>query len=170
MSTPVSLTRGPIKATYDYTELGYDGLRVKDTGVDIYDGDAPTVIIQQARGSTDVIEGDLVGDTYSIVLSKKPAAGKTVTVKIDSIDTRTTVGINTYFQQQVKVNGVLTTSVTFDEFNWNQPVDVTVTAIDDTIIDGSDTQVFAPQLHTVNRIRGPIDIEGAAGGGSLSLP
>src|SRR5262249_44681767 len=110
------LRTGPIKATYDYDEIGYDGLLVKDTGVDIYDGDAPAVIIQQARGSTDVIEGDSVGDAYEIRLSKKLAPGTTVTVKIDSIDTRTTVGINTYFQKQVNVAGGLSTTVTFNEF------------------------------------------------------
>ena len=47
---------------------------------------------------------------------------------------------------------------------------MTVRAIDDLVFDGNDTQVFAPDLQTVNKIRGPLIIEGAAGAGSLSLP
>src|SRR5262249_31708868 len=54
--------------------------------------------------------------------------------------------------------------------NWRTGLTVTVAAIDDDFRDGNDTQVFAPDLQTVNKIRGPLIIEGAAGGGSLSLP
>jgi Ca2+-binding RTX toxin-like protein len=58
----------------------------------------------------------------------------------------------------------------FNDSNWNVPQEVIVRAIDDGFQDGSETQVFAPELNTVNKIRGPLIIEGAAGAGSLSLP
>src|SRR6185436_318701 len=54
--------------------------------------------------------------------------------------------------------------------SWNVAQTIYVRAINDLVLDGSDTQVFAPELHTVNKIRGPLIIEGAAGSGSLSLP
>src|SRR6185436_18543571 len=54
--------------------------------------------------------------------------------------------------------------------SWNVAQTIYVRAINDLVLDGSDTQVFAPELHTVNKIRGPLILEGAAGSGSLSLP
>ena len=47
---------------------------------------------------------------------------------------------------------------------------MTVRAIDDTFVDGGDTQVFPARFHTVTGIRGPLLIDGAGGGGSLELP
>ena len=67
----------------------------------------------------------------------------------------------------------LATTLTFTRrwnWNWFIPQPVTVTAIDDAIVDGSDTQVFVPGEASLNPIRGPLFIEGASGGGSLSLP
>jgi hypothetical protein len=155
---------GMVSAAYKYVERGYNDLLVKDTSVDIYDNEAAMVIVTQSDGSTDVLE---VGTPTStpVVLSKAPAAGKTVTIKVDAIKTRTTLDGDAEFKEQVTVNGLSATEIVFNDSNWNVPQEVTVAAIDDDFQDGSETQVFAPQLNTVNKIRGPLIIEGAAGAG-----
>ncbi|WP_283806368.1 LEPR-XLL domain-containing protein [Bradyrhizobium sp. cf659] len=168
---------GAIRAGYYYLKPGYDQLVVQDSVVDIYDNDAPTVIVTQSDGSTDVIEGGLT-DSYTVQLSKQPTAS--VTLTIDAVNTRTTLDGFARFQEQVQVSldgftWASAVQVTFDNDSgqpdsWNAPQTIYVRAIDDGVLDGDDTQVFAPELHTVNKIRGPLIIEGAAGSGSLSLP
>jgi Ca2+-binding RTX toxin-like protein len=168
---------GLVKAQFTYTEPGYDGFEVRDIVVDIYDNDSPAVIIEQIDGSTDTIEDDpnVLGssaktDTYRVRLSKAPAPGETVTVTADAFLTRTTYGGTTHFVEQVTVNGLSVTALVFDSNTWDDWQTVTVAAINDTHLDGNDTQVFAPDLQTVNKIRGPLIIDGAAGDGSLTLP
>ena len=107
------------------------------------------------------------------MLSKAPTAD--VTVTIDAVNTRTTLDGFARFQEQVEVSLDNVTffsaiDITFTTGNWNTARTVYVRAIDDAVLDGSDTQVFAPEAHTVNKIRGPLILEGAAGSGSLSLP
>jgi Ca2+-binding RTX toxin-like protein len=168
---------GAVLVKYQYVEPGYDGTFVKDSSVDIYDDDTPMVIVQTIDdGSVDVIEGGDI-DQYQISLSKAPATGKTVTVAIDSVKTRATYGRTVHFVTQVNVTSSgdidsddLNTKLVFNDSDWSTPKLVTVSAIDDNFLDGNDTQVFAPDLQTVNKIRGPLIIEGAAGAGSLSLP
>jgi Ca2+-binding RTX toxin-like protein/outer membrane protein OmpA-like peptidoglycan-associated protein len=173
---------GLVRVIYDYKEPGYDGTFVKDTVVDIYDEDSPMVIVRPGDdglgnndGSVDVVEGGTT-DTYTISLSRALTGSQVVLVKADAIETRTTYGRTAIFKEQVTVGGGVSTDggsstvFTFDSTNWKSGITVTVTAIDDDFRDGNDTQVFAPDLQTVNKIRGPIIIEGAGGSGSLSLP
>ena len=163
------LITGIVEAKYSYLEAGYGGAQVRDQVVDVYDNGTPTVIIEETNGSTDVIEGAAaLTDTYRVRLSAQPAAN--VVVKADAVKTRTTYGRTTFFEEQVTVNGGSDTSLTFTPANWATWQTVTVAALDDLVRDGNDTQVFAPDLQTVNKIRGPLILEGAAGAGSLSLP
>jgi Ca2+-binding RTX toxin-like protein len=170
------LVFGEVRVSYTYTERGYDGANPRDIVVDLYDDDTPMVIIEPTSGSTDVIEDDpvagnqAVADSYRIRLSRAPVAGEVVTINLDSFQTRTTYSKTTFFNQQVLVNGVLSASIDFDSGNWSSWQTITVTAIDDDYRDGNDTQVFAPDLQTVNKIRGPLIVDGAAGDGSLTLP
>ena len=169
---------GQVQIKYSYKELGYSGSFVKDSSVDLYDGDTPMVIVETVDdGSVDVIEGSTATDQYSIRLSKAPSALQPVNVVVDSVDTRATYGRTVHFVTQVNVSSTgdvdgddTKTTLTFTNLTWNTPQFVTVSAIDDSFLDGNDTQVFAPDLQTVNKIRGPLIIEGAAGAGSLSLP
>ncbi|MBI3896328.1 MAG: hypothetical protein HY313_10415 [Acidobacteria bacterium] len=165
---------GSVRVSYYYLVPGYNNIAVTDSVVDIYDNDAAAVIVTQTDGSTDVLEGGF-GDTYSVVLSKKPTDD--VTVTIDAVNTRTTLNGVARFQPQMEVsldgiNFSASVEVTFTVGNWNSSRTIFVRAIDDAVQDGSETQVFAPEAHTVNKIRGGVVIEGAtgAGGGSLSLP
>ncbi|HET9220026.1 MAG TPA: hypothetical protein VFR18_23810 [Terriglobia bacterium] len=168
---------GLVTAQFTYTEPGYDGFEVRDIVVDIYDDDSPAVIIEQIDGSTDTIEDDPTAfgssakaDTYRVRLSKAPAQGEIVTVTADAFLTRTTYGHTTHFLEQVTVNNASVTALVFDSNTWDDWQIVTVAPVNDTHLDGNDTQVFAPDLQTVNKIRGPLIIDGAAGDGSLTLP
>lgn len=162
------LRTGAVRVSYIYTEAGYNGAFVKDAAVDLYDDDTPMVIVRPAAdGSVDVIEGGDT-DTYTIRLSKAPVGE--VKIKVDAVDTRSTYGRTALFQEQVTVNGDTQTILTFNSTTWSDAQTVTVAAKLDTVFDGNDTQVFAPDLQTVNKIRGPLVVEGAGGGGSLSLP
>src|SRR5262245_66123131 len=54
-------------------------------------------------------------------------------------------------------------TVTFTHADWNTPKTIWVRAIDDTRVDGQDTQVFAPMLNQLNNIQGPLFINGGSG-------
>lgn len=178
---------GKVEVNYQYKESGYGGLEIRDQVVDIYDNDAPTVIVRPVGdGMIDVVEGDSSAtDTYRVRLSSQPT--DTVYIVIDSVKTRTTWGATAYFENQLLLSGWGSNglddsgsgddeinkqqiTLTFTPDNWDDDQLVTVRAFDDPNLDGNDTQVFAPDLQTVNKIRGPLIIEGAAGAGSLSLP
>ncbi len=175
---------GAVRVSYYYVRPGYDGVLVADSSVDIYDNDAPMVIVKQTDGSTDVIEraqnASDVTDYYTIELSKAPA--QDVTITVDPSPTRTVLDGRALFQEQVEVSLTGNPGTWFSSLEvvfspnaqaangWNKPVKIYVRALFDTVLDGSDNQVFAPEAHTVNKIRGPLLLEGAAGSGSLSLP
>src|SRR5262249_35618020 len=92
---------GIVQVIYDYKEAGYDNSFVKDTVVDIYDEDTPMVIVRPGDdGSVDVVEGGDT-DTYTISLSRAPAANEVVKVKAEGIETRTTYGRTAIFEKQV---------------------------------------------------------------------
>ena len=105
--------------------------------------------------------GALVTVTVSPEITKTTRTGgirhDAVQVSLSSADSRALTG----------PNGTLI--VTFSAADWDQPVVVKATAIDDSFVDGADTQVFAPHPNTLSRILGPVFVEGGGGGGSLGL-
>ncbi|HEY3484581.1 MAG TPA: hypothetical protein VGK49_04310, partial [Ilumatobacteraceae bacterium] len=151
-------------------------VRVDDNDVIAGRADVPSVLVYETDGSTDVTEWTGTGapgwtsDSYFIVLSRAPAAGKTVTVRSITVPTRTTRGELVYVQLQLVLADGTETSVTFDETNWWDAVEVLVVARDDADVDGSDTQAFAHRFETVTGVRGPLFVDGAGGRGSLELP
>jgi len=174
-----TLISGALKASYQYLRPGYDGAVVKDAVVDVYDNDTGQVIITESGGSTDVMEGSGTKDSYQVVLSRVPT--EDVFVTVGATETRTsyldfaTKKNVTLFNKQVEVSldgstWVDSLKLKFTTANWATPQTVWVRAKQDAVRDGNDTQVFAPGAQTVNKIRGPLFIEGAAGAGSLSLP
>ena len=54
----------------------------------------------------------------------------------------------------------LTPQLVFDTNNWSTPQTVTVMAIDDAVVDGSDALVFPVPEERVNTVRGPITVDG----------
>jgi len=176
-TTPEAVT-GKVEVAYDYIKPGYDGTLADRQIVDIADNEVASVVVIETDGSTDVIEGGAT-DTVKFVLTKQPSAD--VTISLDSFNTRTggldpdTLENFAYFEQHVRINGLLSTSLTFsanpaDANAWNKAQTVTVSAIDDSKVDGDEIQAFVPSVPTLNKIRGPLFIEGASGSGSLSLP
>jgi len=113
-------------------------------------------------------------DTYEVVLTKVPDASVQILITPDI--TKTSAGPTIHWNKQVAVtsihpdavdNGDGTLTLTFTTSNWDIPQTVKVIAVDDDYYDGDDTQVFAPQLHTVSDIQGPLYLYGAGGYGSI---
>ncbi|WP_157421842.1 hypothetical protein [Acidovorax sp. Root219] len=133
-----------IRARVRYTELSSTTIKVGDaaaTGVAYYGLDfsmgptfqnARTPGVQIVDGSGNPLPGPLVthenGTTsqdFYLQLEAAPEVGETVTVTLTGRDT---------------TEGTLTTTtLTFTSANWNTPQKVTVTAIDDAVIDGDQT-------------------------------
>jgi len=191
---------GIITINYTYTRAGFDSAFAESVLVKIADDDAPTVLVRESDGSTDVIEGGLGGsggfDTYELVLTKAPTAD--VTLDLTEIITKSTrtggirhdlVQLEILFAAQDGGLAALTNSdaldasgnqvfdsggnvvtketFTFTEANWDKPLTVVVQAVNDEVVDGGDTKVFAPGPDTVAQILGPVLVSGAGGNGSL---
>ena len=120
-------------------------------------------------------------DIYTVQLTKAPTADVKIIVR--PVATLTTDhrqpgnGIRNNIQVTVStVDGTQDTAITgavphpgeiwliFTPSNWNTPQTVRVAAIDDLVVDGSDTQAFADSPQILDRIRGPLTIEGGFGG------
>jgi uncharacterized protein len=100
--------------------LGVDNLRVSTAPL-------AGVTLVESGGSTNITEGG-VTDTYTIVLNTQPTADVIVTISPDSQTTTSA------------------TTLTFTSANWNTPQTVTVTAVDDDLVEGAHTSVIS---HTV---------------------
>ncbi|MFN7626074.1 MAG: Calx-beta domain-containing protein, partial [Pirellula sp.] len=101
------------------TDTRYNGLDPADTSLTNTDNDTAGITIGAISGVTTSESGTSV--TFTIQLNSQPTAN--VTVPLSSSDT--TEG--TVSQSQVA----------FTASNWNQPVTITVTGVDDTIFDGN---------------------------------
>ncbi|MCK4691291.1 MAG: hypothetical protein KAT20_05765, partial [Desulfuromonadales bacterium] len=86
--------------------------------------------------------------------------------KIFSIRDENRVVIAKVAEPQHEQVAVSTTTLTFTPDNWNVVQNVTVSAINDDVVDGGDSKSFAPIEQTVSRIQGPLIINGAGGDGS----
>lgn len=79
------------------------------------------VTVSESGGSTNVVEGESTGDTYTIVLDVLPTAAVTISVTADS---------------QVVTSA---SSLTFTTSTWNVPQTVIVGVTDDAIVEGPHT-------------------------------
>ncbi|NIO10167.1 MAG: hypothetical protein GTO40_20050, partial [Deltaproteobacteria bacterium] len=91
----------------------------------IVDNDTAGVTIDLIDGSVDVDETGPTNDTYTVVLDTQPANDVTMTVSPDG---------------QTTVNPV---SLTFTSANWNVAQTVTVTAVDDAVVEGPHTSTIS---------------------------
>ncbi len=101
----------------------YNGIAVADVTANITDNDVAGVEITETGGSTNVSENGAT-DTYTVKLTSEPTA--TVTINVNP-DGQSTAG-----------PGVLT----FDNTNWNISQTVTITAVDDLIVEGAHTSTI----------------------------
>jgi hypothetical protein len=163
---------------------------LKNILVNVGDADSPQVIVSETNISTDVIEGgSLAGggplapfnisvpytDSYSIVLSKAPT--QDVYVDLYAAPTRTSrqggfgSDVIDSFQSQIIFGGSNVVidpttglqAIKFTSANWFMAQQVLVQAINNAVVDGGDTKVFAQQLDLVSNIQGPLFINGAPG-------
>lgn len=81
----------------------------------------PTALIQSTEGTTEVVEGELVGDSYSVFLSTPPSSDVTITLN---------AGSDITLDQ---------TQLVFTPQNWDVPQFVSITAVDDTLNEGDET-------------------------------
>jgi hypothetical protein len=97
----------------------FDNLNIANVEVRVVDDDKPSVFITETGVSTDVVE-DIASasDTYTVVLTKQPAAGETVTISVSIIGTA-----------EVTTS---TSELTFTHDNWNTAQTVTVSGAHDT--------------------------------------
>ena len=115
---------GTITHTVTSNDSIYNGITVVDVSASVTDDDTAGVTLSQSGDTTAVTE---VGETdsYTIVLDSEPTNSVTISV---TPDTQTTVS---------------TSSVVFTSANWDTPVTVTVSAVDDDVDESS------PHLSTI---------------------
>lgn len=109
---PYTVVLGPAKGDKLYKKQD-----PADVSLTNQDNDSPSLVIV-ANNNLQTTEGAGTA-TFTIRLSSKPTAP--VTVSFSSTDTG---------------EGTVTSSVTFTTTNWNQPKTVTITGVNDSIIDG----------------------------------
>ena len=98
-------------------ELWVDGVSATNVTVSIGDDDTAGVTILQSAGATSVAEGGAT-DTYTVVLDSQPVAG---------------ISIGAGANAQCSASGF---PLTFDAGNWNTAQIVTVSAVDDVVVEG----------------------------------
>ena len=93
------------------------------------DTEVPTeaVILAQSDDSTEVVEGG-AGDSYTLTLGRQPSSDVTIALTSDA---------------QVATD---IESLTFTPENWNQPQTVSVSAIDDALVEGEHQGVISHSL------------------------
>lgn len=94
----------------------------------------PGVTVSETLGSTEVTEGGAT-DTYNIVLNSAPSANVTIALS----------------QSGAGQLSFSTSSIVFTATNWDTPVTVTVTAVDDDIAEGDH---FSTITHTATSLDG----------------
>jgi len=111
------LHSGTITHTVSSPDANYNSIAVASVTANITDNDFPGVTITQSGGTTDVAEGGAT-DSYAVVLKSAPTANVTVNI---------TSGLQL---------NVAPASIVFTSTNWNTPRTVTVTAVDDALVEG----------------------------------
>jgi transcriptional regulator len=114
---------GTIAHTVTSTDASYNAKVIPDVTASITDNDSPGVSIVQSAGSTNIAEGGAAA-TYGVVLTTAPAAN--VTINFDT-------------GSQISAIAPLT----FTPNNWNVAQNVTVSAIEDSIAEGTHSGTIA---------------------------
>ncbi len=115
---------GTITHTVVSSDPNYNGISVSNLTATITDNDSAGVTLAESGGSTNVTEGSATPDTYTVVLNSQPTSGVDINLSADS---------------QVNISA---STLTFTTSNWNTPQTVSVTAVDDSIAEGSHSGVI----------------------------
>ena len=129
--------------------------------VEMLDNETPGVVVTETDGSTLVIAGDPVGDTYSLRLTKEPEGA----VQISLLNDGQTL-LSSADPRFQAASGSTPAMVTFTADDWYVPVVVQVVA-DPSFTPGTSSQSikqFPAQAHSLSELRGPLEIEGGVRG------
>ncbi len=118
---------GIIKHSVESEDEVYDGIGTDDVTVDITDNDAASVIVRPL--TVNVAEGGAT-DTYQICLATEPTGIVTISISPDSQVTVEPTILH-FFPGSDEV-----TALTIEGIAWNEPQTVTVTAVDDAVVEG----------------------------------
>lgn len=97
----------------------YDGIPVLGVVATVIDDDTAGVLVVQTGGNTVVAEGGAT-DTYSVVLTKAPAGEVHIAISVPDGQVETDKSV-----------------LIFTPENWNKPQVVTVTAVNDEVVEGT---------------------------------
>ncbi|MEG4091355.1 DUF7948 domain-containing protein, partial [Microcoleus sp. Pol12B4] len=114
---------GTIAHTATSTDANYNAKVIPNVTASITDNDSPGISLVQSEGDTAIAEGGAT-DSYGVLLTTAPTANVTIN-----------------FDTGSQINGVA--PITFTPNNWNVAQNVTVTAIDDSIAQGTRSGTIA---------------------------
>ena len=104
----------------------FDSLPDQTISVSTADNDVAGFTVSESDGTTSVNESGTT-DTFTVVLTAQPVPGQQVVFSILSSDTG---------------EATVTSTLTFTNGNWDTAQTVTVTGVDDSLLDGSQSSVF----------------------------
>ena len=110
----------------------FDGLDDQTVSVSTTDDDVAGFTIDELDGSIEVDESGTT-DTFTVVLDAEPATDVVLTITSDDTGEAT-----------------VPASVTFTSANWDTPQTVTVTGVDDDLVDGTITSTITVAVDDVN--------------------
>ncbi|NWF68460.1 MAG: right-handed parallel beta-helix repeat-containing protein [Chloroflexi bacterium] len=108
-----------IAHTFASADLLYNALAAVNVTANVGDNDGPGATLAQSGGSTLVNEAGPSSDSYTLVLNTLPSADVTISIVPDAQCT------------------ALPSALTFTTANWNIAQTVTVTAVDDAVIEAA---------------------------------
>ncbi|MEG3911820.1 Calx-beta domain-containing protein, partial [Microcoleus sp. w2-18aC6] len=114
---------GTISHTATSTDANYNAKVIPNVTASITDNDSPGISLVQSEGGTAIAEGGAT-DSYGVLLTTAPTANVTIN-----------------FDTGSQINAIA--PVTFTPNNWNVAQNVTVTAIDDSIAQGTRSGTIA---------------------------
>ena len=126
-------------------DANYSGRAVADVSVTNSDNDQANILVSDATGLATSESGTRA--TFSLVLTTVPASNVSIAIRSSNLN-----------------EGVVDRSqITFSSANWNQPQMVSVTGVDDTLLDGdiAYTIITDPAISTDTQYNGinPADVQ-----------
>ena len=116
----------------DSSSDGFDNLNDQTISVDTTDDDVAGFTIDELDGSIEVDESGTT-DTFTVVLDAQPTTDVVISLATDDTGEAT-----------------VDSSLTFTSANWDTPQTVTVTGVDDDLVDGTITSTITVAVEDAN--------------------
>jgi hypothetical protein len=105
------------------SDSNYDGVNPNNVSVTNTDNDTAGVTVTESAGTTNITEAGAT-DSYTMVLNSQPTDSVFVNIASDAQST------------------LSTSSIIFTTTNWNTPQTITVTAVNDSVVEGGHTSTL----------------------------